>query len=172
MRQRVFRQKTPDDFWVQLLVILSTLCFYLIWKCWHVFLTLWHTHLYSRLRADCVVGRYFRPVCPRADRCVHSVKRIKHSLNLPFKREKKEEMKLPDHKCCKAYNLFDVDVSNTLILEKMGLRVEQGSNYRSVREPLRPEGGSRLERTAVSRHQPCFGLSSLEQMKQACSGAD
>lgn len=58
----------------------------------------------------------------------------------------------------------------------MALRVEQGSNYRSVREPYRPEGGLRLALTAVNRYQLSFvpqvvqkraalrfGLSSLMQ---------
>jgi len=50
-------------------------------------------------------------------------------------------MKLPDHKCSTACNLFDVDVSNTLISKKKrSLRVELGPNYRSVREPYRLEG--------------------------------
>lgn len=36
-------------------------------------------------------------------------------------------MKLPDHKCSKAYNLFDVDVSNTLISKKKENGFEGGA---------------------------------------------
>lgn len=99
------------------------------------------THLYSRLRADCIRNHYFRSACATG-RQVHtySEKKMNKILSLWLTLKRKKKMKLPDHKCSTACNLFDVDVSNTLISKKKrSLRVEPGPNYRSVREPYRLE---------------------------------
>lgn len=84
-----------------------------------------HTHLYSKLRADCVVGHYFRPICAVGRQvCMFCVLNSEENKMFPKSSLQKK------CKCSEACNLFDVNVSNTLISKKkISLRVEQGFNY-------------------------------------------